>query len=568
MSAVSIPNHPPSTASVPIPVSSGQSQGPSDPVQDPSQGPSDQSQGSSIPAYSDSSCCPVSRRHFQCRIVGIGELVSGENKTAVCGIIKYFKPPTRSKGLDYYVTVALVDLSSPSTSLSCTLFNPCDEKLPRIHSVGDVVIIKGLRTSSYQGVVQARGHEHTLIAVFNSDVTVPVPLKLGDFYKLTHFESSSVHRLKQWMHEKGPLLLNTKLEEISSSHYFNTICRVAAIAVFEPLHLAVLSIFDGSLTNFSCQSLNFSSSKYTWETKRDPCLMYTYQGLICDVFLSDLEYFNVSPGDYVSLVNVYAKPLPIASESAGNSLPQVEFNIAGHGLHKGTVEVLPAGCKTVIDLEARLPVPFGPLPVWKSATTCCDFKIINEEGIQTVSIDEVRKSPVGSKFAVEVEVVNIGPGPLEEMCQLRCSLCKSKYCIDIPNRSEMGNESRPLTAGDLCIYCSDSDDSGPPLQYMYVFMLHIRDRTGNLDVYVSGDNGKIFLPFAPPTDLYVDKDASGKLLGILYLITGGNDPFYPCIQAPEFSYKRPQLKVCVTSYISHKGSTCYQLVDTVLNTGN
>ncbi|XP_072340547.1 protection of telomeres protein 1 isoform X3 [Scyliorhinus torazame] len=55
----------------------------------------------------------------------------------VYGVVKFFKPPYRSKGTDFSSTVTIVDASNGR--LNCVLFNGNADLLPKICKVGDVV---------------------------------------------------------------------------------------------------------------------------------------------------------------------------------------------------------------------------------------------------------------------------------------------------------------------------------------------------------------------------------------------------------------------------------------------
>ena len=212
-------------------------------------------------------------------------------KTAgVCGIVKHYKPPAKSKGRDYYTVIHLVDESSPLVGITCVIFNPSKSKLAVMGSIGSVAIIKGLRIESNRetGNLQVLGHEHTLVGVFSGDATVALPDQIGSWYELKAREKKRLEELRQWSTKEGPLLLSTKLEEILSGHFFNMVCVVAAMAVVEECRLAVLSVVDGTMATVACNQLDVDNTRHEWIFDADPELFYKYRSFIQDVWVREL----------------------------------------------------------------------------------------------------------------------------------------------------------------------------------------------------------------------------------------------------------------------------------------
>ncbi len=66
------------------------------------------------------------------------------------GVVKYFKPPMRSKGRDCFTVLYVIDKStSDSSGLTCVIFNFVREMLPVVCACGEVVMVKGLSINTF-----------------------------------------------------------------------------------------------------------------------------------------------------------------------------------------------------------------------------------------------------------------------------------------------------------------------------------------------------------------------------------------------------------------------------------
>ena len=506
---------------------------------------------------------PKSIRYYNIQIKNLSELIpDSPTRVGVCGVVKYFKAPSASKGKDCYTVIGIVDETSPQKSLECVVFNPHQGRLPVVCSVGGVVLIKGITIRNFNNVLTGTGHEHTLVGIFSS---TPLSNSIGTWYELRSNELSRIKSLKQWAIDQGHVCLNTKFEEVTSLHYFNTVCRIASIATDDQLGIQALSVYDGTTLKLPSSEISQSSSKHQWKMDNDPNACYMYQGLINDVFVSEIK--NIKVGDTVELVNVLSLPVtPNTADADPNSQPQIELKIMNRIMYKGNVRVLPGDSPSVQQFLNDMPRPYGPFPVQRSPSNVPTTigTVLHKQLKQTATLKQIQDAPIGSVFCCEVEVVGAGPAPIEDFCQLRCSDCKLRYAI--PKLEDMESEdSGFLTVGDPCIYCSDSEESTSTLKYMYLFTLYIRDITGELRVFVSDKEGATLLQNLPPNNLHVDNNSRQKLLDVLYSLTGGNDPFFPLPCDPKFSYPRPLLNCCILTYMSQTEQQRYSLVDTVLS---
>ena len=493
------------------------------------------------------------KKNFGLSLTALGALSPGKTNVAVCGVVQLFKAATRSKGKDYYSTIWLVDQTSPKQPVSCTVFSPTEQLLPKDIPIGCIVLLKGLKTNVYQGKIQALGHERTLIGVFPNVPSAPSPTNISEWYYLTPREAEVVQQLKAWSWQQSVLQLRTALSQIGVGHFFNTVCRVAAVHECAENNLTVLEVFDGTVPKLDCK--RHDADQGNWITTRDTQLSVRYGVHICEVQLNALSTpMVVSPGDIVSLINMHAKPL---TSSTDQDNLQVQLTVLPQHID-GAVKLLegqqPAD---IVEFISSFSVPFGPFPEHRKPSNMCPeplFEILNEESKQCATTEEVLTSSPGGVFVVEGVVTSIAHGPVEELSQLRCSMCRTRYATPRP-------DSPASPDSEVCVFCSDSEGVGPPVCYTYVFILCLQGESGTIEICVTAEEAERFLHDLPPVNLYTDVASRDRLLSVLYMITGGNDPFY--VISTRVDYERPKVRCCVRAFTSIDGTTRFTLVDTV-----
>ena len=500
--------------------------------------------------------CFSNRKTISLPLTKLGSLALGRGSVAVCGIVQYFKPVTRSRGSDFYITIGLLDETSATNTVSCTLFNQSDQRLISNIPVGQIVLLKGLKTSNYQGRIQATGYNGVIIGVFRNRQDEPVPKSIGDWYSLSNQEKDVIARLKTWSHEQGMLLVNTQLCKFSVGHFFNTVCRVAAVHTCMDENRTALKIFDGTTPKFPCDHLDTTQGRWTSDLDRQ--LAVKYSSVICEVQVTDWNrHFSIEPGQYISLRNVHVEPNCRDGPLGKNDIQAVTLTLSPKQ-NSGTITILIGNESERVNKYLRdFPEPCGPFPIFMRPSNTPPgplFEIItNDRTKQTATVQEVLKSPPGKLFVVEGQIMSFSNGPIEELCQLRCSMCKTRYVF--PRSSE------PPLPEMVCVFCSNSKNDGPRVVYMYVFVMRLKDRTGILDICVTAEDGEIFLHHVSPTNLYARQSSREELTKLLYVLTGGNDPFYPV--PTEMDFERPRVKCCVQTFTSIDGKARFTLNDTV-----
>ena len=491
-------------------------------------------------------------------------------------MVKYFKPPVRSKGSDCYTVLCITDDSMADFSLTCVLFNPVKEMLPVVCTCGEVVMMKGLSINSFEGLRQAMGHENTLVGIFPLDIESPSPKMIGNFYSMKEPERTRLQQLRSWAAGTSvPLLINSKVEEISLANYCSTVCLV--LAVLKPPAGAsgvVLVVTDGTVPKHHVRT----GTDFLDTISARPNLFYVYDNLASVVHVTTASRPVVSAGDIVQLINIHmvelqqgAVPISAAtSEGEGNCTSEeltVELLVEDHERYQGAVKVHSSGSAVVSTFKSGLPVLEGPYPIWKPVDShlVLSTMVVPGEDIEESTLAQIQlpTTAVGSAHMVDVQVVGVGRrawSSLEDATQLRCPACMTLYLTPQPH---MENYNELLTTGDPCVCCGEEGGEGVALCYMFAFPLLVADHTSKLEVAVSGSEGSKFMP-QNPVNLYADPSAKEYLLNLLYLLTGGNDPFHHVPLGPCFSQPRPSIKICITVIKTCSGQRRYKITDSAL----
>lgn len=490
---------------------------------------------------------PLKNRYYDTPVRKISEQVVGNREAAIMGLLKYFKPPTASTGKDHYTVLCLIDETQSSCGIACVIFNPHKLKLPVPVAPGDVVLIKGLCINTFQGNLQGRGHENSLVGIFPSEPMVPVPEMIGDWYSLNAGEKRRLQELRAWMAAEQALLLNSRLEELTCSNYCSTVCVVVRVSVNRHNTL-FLSVCDGTKP----RSTVADPGPLTTLTS-SPSLERLYLEQSSTVLVATVFRPNVVAGDVVQLVNLCMV--------GGQGSDFVELVVRDNPHYPGVVHVLPAENKTVLKFRSSLPMPASPsAPVQRHLSTLIDCA-----DSQHATLAALQAAPVGTVRVVEVQVMGLGKEvcpQLEDICQLRCSGCKSRYLTPHPQDPDF---QQLLTAGDLCVCCSTDDVLEPHrLQFMYAFTLLVTDQHSQVEVAVSGDEGKRFFSELElqAVNLYVDAEARDSHLNTLKEMTGGVCDLFATSPAP--LYHPPSLNLCIAVFISCTNKRMYKVVNTRL----
>ena len=197
----------------------------------------------------------------------IGDLLEGDKRVNIFGVVKYFKPPAQSKSGGCYSSLTVVDETSSLEGFNCVLFQQREQSLPRVCSKGDIVLVKGLYISKYEGSLQGKGYEHTSLAIcFSGHPELRAEPRIGTVsssYILTAEEERRVTQLRAWAGtQEGlrPQERNCSLKDVTVGQYFDFTCQVVATAVNPAEKTCVLTVWDGTQLPLTCRKADTSET--------------------------------------------------------------------------------------------------------------------------------------------------------------------------------------------------------------------------------------------------------------------------------------------------------------------
>jgi len=396
---------------------------------------------------------------------------------------------------------------------------------------------------------------------------MPIPDKIDNWYDLKDKEKARVRQLREWAASKQPLLINSKLEELTCDNYCSTLCLVVRVGVCKN-GATVLEVCDGTQPKGTLADVG----PLTTTLSHDPSLYQSYQKLVSTILLPLDFTSQVSAGNVIHVINIHmvhsSRPSPAEVQGA-----VIELVVDGksESSHHGVINVLCNNSEVATEFKRWLPEPQLPPSSSPSSPATGDSivpsqlsTVIHCEDAQHATLEEILKAPVGSVHVVEVQVLGVNQamcGVLEDICQLRCAGCKSRYMtpqLNLPDADQL------LTDGDTCVVCYTDELREPnKLKYMYGFTMVVTDHCTQMEVAVSGEEGERFFSHMEvrPSNLFLNEQARESHCTLLQRMNGGTDPFY---DAADTCHQGPSLNLCVSVFLSCTRKRGYKITNTIL----
>lgn len=114
------------------------------------------------------------------------------------GIVKTVTAPQKSKGPDYFITVTLVDETSPAEGFNFTFFNPIENQLPKVADQGSAAFLSNINIFEYQDGLMGRGHQRSHIVCFSLQPDGEVKAITGDDCEVADAVMERAKALLEW----------------------------------------------------------------------------------------------------------------------------------------------------------------------------------------------------------------------------------------------------------------------------------------------------------------------------------------------------------------------------------
>ena len=440
----------------------------------------------------------------------LADLRPPKDKVYVFGVVKDFRPATKSRGTDYYLTMTLVDDSSTEEGIHCNLFNREKNRLPHIQTIGDIVCLHRMYVNEYGGAPQLVSKKYSSAICFDGRVGTRVVPRTGCVsYTFTQEERARVKQLRKWSQQQERK---------------------------KPTAMANKPASDQAVQQASGQPGGQESREQDGEqASREQ------DGEQASREQDGEQESREQDGQQASCEQDGEQE---SREQDGQQASCEQDGEQERDSAKGTKSSI-NDIKIVSSVSVAITTTLHP-------------------DIRFTSIrDVIATEKVPSKFRCRVKVMGIvSPLSVEEMVVLRCNECS--YLTPIPRKLELDLTDSYITDQPCRLCASDiTRHHIPLLRCMYFFRMKLEDESGkSLVVYVSGNNAVKFLSGIPPTNFYRKQIQRYALLEVLYTLTGDNDPFI----TDDVRHPRPWVECCLLSYYhpSSKDKVYYHLFDTIL----
>ncbi|XP_013394446.1 protection of telomeres protein 1-like [Lingula anatina] len=257
----------------------------------------------------------------------------------VYAVVKFFKPPTKTRGSDYYMVLSLVDPSlADKEKIKCILFAKSATDLPPVQTEGEIVRMHRLKIGTFNGELQGQNGPGFSCIVFSADLEDPIePKSTTRGYTLTDQDRLKVEELREWSLQ-GECFSQERdnrctLGECVVGQYFDLLCQVVGIGEIEVEvgRCVLLQVWDGTEMSSPYHKCDIAKE----DIHIDEQLTERVLDFIVDVYVFD-DHVPVAqklkPGQFIMLKNLHAAMYKDEDTRPElSAVPTIELC-----LHKGT----------------------------------------------------------------------------------------------------------------------------------------------------------------------------------------------------------------------------------------
>ncbi|XP_067855927.1 protection of telomeres protein 1 isoform X2 [Heptranchias perlo] len=381
----------------------------------------------------------------------------------VYGVVKFFKPPYRSKGTDFCSTVTIVDPSNGK--LNCVLFSGNADLLPKIYKVGDVVRFHRIKIQEFNQELQAISAVGFSALIFDGTLGAPMkPRTSSKSYQFTATDQQTVEGLRRWANANLSIHKSSiKLSEVKPAEYFDLTCQLIAKAAVDR-SAVLLKVWDGTKCPHPLWQIPVDMNAL----EGDPADIQRLCKLTVDVLVYDnhIKAANsLKVGSYLRIHNIHAKLATPSSEKQSGSLatePELEFHLHGGTSYGRGITVLPETCSDLQQLKQFLESALsadqdslGDLTLLAMLNTSRGPSVLTaHQHIRATSLQEVLGQTPPHKYRIRAKLVNYEPKALYQSVKLYCPKCR--LLQEIPDDDQIDGLLQ-----DVCSLDSTAVDPDP-----------------------------------------------------------------------------------------------------------
>ncbi|XP_075455993.1 protection of telomeres protein 1 isoform X2 [Ascaphus truei] len=381
------------------------------------------------------------------------------------GIVKFFKPPYRSKGTDFCSVVTVVDQSD--AKLKCMLFSGNSDTLPKIYKVGDIVRFHRIKIQKFNDEIQGINSSGFSALVFDGTVGAPiVPRTSSKCFSFNTEDQKTIEVLRDWAASHNFSGSRVKLSDIQPVKFFDLTCQLVGKAEVDKSSY-LLKVWDGT----KCVSPTWKVCVEDDALEGDRTLMHQLLNLTVDILVYDnhvevAKYLKV--GSYVVIHSIHAKLHTASNENQANA-SHLEFHLHGGTCYGRGITVLPENNYDVKELQRSLDSvdlkeyqcvdDISSLELTNSLQTTLSLELPSS-GIlercqqlsvtvlaahqqwETIPLTTIIRSKAPQKYRIRARLKSFEPRNLYESVKLHCTKCKSLQ--NVPDEDDLNiilNES-------------------------------------------------------------------------------------------------------------------------------
>uniref|UniRef100_A0A8C5PPF2 Protection of telomeres protein 1 n=1 Tax=Leptobrachium leishanense TaxID=445787 RepID=A0A8C5PPF2_9ANUR len=350
----------------------------------------------------------------------------------VFGVVKFFKPPYRSKGTDFCSVVTVVDQTD--VKLRCVFFSGNADLLPKVYQVGDIGRFHRIKIQSFNGELQGISTCGFSALVFDGALGAPVtPRTTSKVYSFTDDDRKRVDILREWAANHNIPESRVKLSAARPLQYFDLICHLVGKAEVDKTSY-LLKVWDGT----KCSSAMWKVCVEGEALEGDRALIKKLCSLTADILVYDNHVETaklLKVGSIIVIHSIHTKLHAANENETGASY--LEFYLHGGTVYGRGITVLPENSYEAqefkkfldsVDLsEYQSPEEAEPPEVAAAVTSHQEWEII--------PLARFIKSKAPNKCRIRARLRRFQPQNLCQSVKLHCPKCKSLR--DVPNEKEL-----------------------------------------------------------------------------------------------------------------------------------
>lgn len=524
---------------------------------------------------------PPSREYNYKRLA---ELRDGDKKQNVICVVKEFKPPAPTRGLDYYSLLTLVDESDPRVGVRTLLFNRNTDKLPQVKREGDIVCIHRIGVKNFNYQTQLEGGGYCSIIRFSGEIRKKIKPCTGSLnYSLSSVERDRVRVLRKWARKQRMELQLRTLQSVQPNMYFDLLCQTVSVTISKFPRCIVLSVWDGTPHMLRCRTINLEKNYDEGypEVRDDPELSESSMGYSVDIVIYSKRCMqkvaNLQPGKIL-----YLKNLHCAIVDRGTNTIEMCIYKKNDACYEGItsssgetsrITILNRGDGLCRNVERQIEKANTPI----TSTPHCNQPFCTVADITSYG------HTFPAKFRCRARVLAVNASCLEDLVVVHCSLCQQIQAVS--RDAEMNTNG---TCSEPCSRCSSSDrgeslSSSPLPSCQFYFKMTLGDASGEIMVKVGHQQAVDLFGGFRPNNFYQYQQLRFQLNDLLYSVAGGMNPFAAgsggnggggdddgggsggggADDERRFFGARPWVECCILA-VQHDETVHYCLFDTIL----